>query len=55
VAIPVIASTSALAGFAAAVVLRRRGKRLALGPQAPITLVPKDRHPVHPVQPGPEG
>jgi hypothetical protein len=52
VIVPAVAAGSAVVGFAAAVVLRRRAKRIELGPQAPITVVPKTPHPVHPVPPG---
>ncbi|MEA2180734.1 MAG: hypothetical protein QOG77_4031 [Solirubrobacteraceae bacterium] len=52
VGVPVVAAGSALVGFAAAAVLRRRAKRLERGPRAPITVVPKNPHPVHPVPPG---
>jgi hypothetical protein len=52
VGVPVVAAGSAAVGLAAAAVLRRRAGRIALGPQAPITVVPKTSHPVHPVPPG---
>ena len=51
VGVPVVGSAAAVVGLVAAAVLRKRAKRLALGPQAPITIVPKDRDPVHPVTP----
>ena len=53
VGVPAMGLGAAAAGLAASVVLRRRSKRLALGPQAPITIVPKGRDPVHPVPPPP--
>jgi hypothetical protein len=46
--VPALAGLAAGAGFAASAVLRRRAKRLALGPQAPIVIVPKDATPVEP-------
>jgi hypothetical protein len=52
IGVPVAAAGSAVVGFAAAVALRGRAKRSQLGPQAPITVVPKNPHPVHPVPPG---
>jgi hypothetical protein len=51
VGVPVAAAGAAAVGFAASVVLRKRAKRLALGYQAPIVVVPKDAAPVHPMQP----
>jgi hypothetical protein len=41
VAVPIMGFGAAAVGCAAAVALRGRAKRLALGPQAPITIVPK--------------
>ena len=49
--VPAIASASALVGLAASVALRKRAAKQALGPQAPIVIVPKDRDPVHPIPP----
>jgi hypothetical protein len=45
VGVPLVGVGSAAVGFAAAAALRRRAKRLELGPQAPIVVVPKDRWP----------
>lgn len=50
IGVPVLASTAAAVGFAASVALRKRAKRLALGPQAPIVIVPKGA-PVRPITP----
>jgi hypothetical protein len=42
---------AAAVGLAASVALRRRAKRLELGSQVPIVIVPKARDPVHPIDP----
>ena len=51
IGVPVGAGLAAAAGVAASVALRKRAKRLELGPRAPIVIVPKDAAPVHPVPP----
>jgi hypothetical protein len=42
VGVPVVGLGAAAVGCAAAVALRGRARQLALGPQAPVTIVPKD-------------
>lgn len=42
VGVPVVAAGAAAVGLVTSVVLRKRGRRLAMGPQAPIVIVPKD-------------
>jgi hypothetical protein len=51
VGVPVMAVGSAGVGLVASLALRKRAKRLALGYQAPIVVVPKDATSVHPVSP----
>jgi hypothetical protein len=51
VGVPVLAASAAVVGAAASLALRKRARRLALGYQAPIVVVPKDASPVHPVAP----
>jgi hypothetical protein len=51
IGVPVGAGLAAALGIAASVALRKRAKRLELGPKAPIVIVPKDSAPVQPVPP----
>jgi hypothetical protein len=51
VAIPAVAASAAIVGVAASAALRRRAKRLEMGYQAPIVVLPKDAAPVDPVPP----
>jgi hypothetical protein len=48
-----VAASSAAVGLAASSALRARARRQALAPKVPVTIIPKDAAPVHPVHPDP--